>query len=316
MPLDFNGDVVTTDELGAFAVILKEKNEYKITSGLPANLGGVAAISFTDILESGASLAERSPVIIPMQRNVRLDGPVCRVLRNDAVELAFFPYENTTSSIPGLPEGVQIEVPLIYSKLNQIFSPIDNPNPAPAPETRFAIGKNGFTRPFSAFATGTGTYAGTWDFLGEQAIIDGALEICADRGDSEPCTLNNEIVLDEIWSYTKETFIAQIQLSNSLAGKRWFPNPSRRHVILKRGVYVLAALRAAIAPLYDTYTCEVVAAGCRTFKINKDKIRVIFSGLYTKMPKGLESLGNDKVKRKKHIERLLKKLPTEVTSCD
>ena len=315
MPLDFNGDVVTTDELGAFAVILKENNEYKISSGLPANLGGVAAISFTDILESGASLAERSPVIIPGKRNVRPDGPVCLVLQNNQ-QMVFFGYNNTTSSIPGLPEGGIIEVPLIYNKLNQIFSPIDNPNPAPAPETRFAIGKNGFTRPFSAFATGTGTYAGTWDFLGEQAIIDGALEICADRGDSEPCTLNNEIVLDEIWSYTKETFLAQIELSNSLAGKRWFPNPSRRHVILKRGVYVLAALRAAIAPLYDTYTCEVVAAGCRTFKINKDKIRVIFSGLYTKMPKGLESLGNDKVKRKKHIERLLKKLPTEVTSCD
>ncbi len=316
MPLDFNGDVVTTDELGAFAVILKENNEYKISSGLPANLGGVAAISFTDILESGASLAERSPVIIPMQRNVRLDGPVCRVLRNDAIELAFFPYENTTSSIPGLPDGVQIELPLIYNKLNQIFSPIDNPNPAPAPETLFAIGKQGFARELSAFATSTGTYAGTWNFLGEQAIIDGPLEICADRGDAEPCTLNNEIVLDEIWSYTKETFIAQIELSNSLAGKRWFPNPSNRHVILKRGVKILRALRAAIVRYYNTYSCEVVAAGCSTFKVDKKRISLIFSGLYTKVPKGLESLGNDKVKRKKHIERLLKKLPTEVTSCD
>ena len=317
MPLDINGDVVTTDELGAFAVILKEKNEYKITSGLPANLGGVAAISFTDILESGASLAERSPVIIPMQRNVRLDGPVCRVLRNDAVELAFFPYENTTSSIPGLPEGVQIEVPLIYSKLNQIFSPIDNPNPAPAPETRFAIGKNGFTLPFSAFATDTGTYAGSWNFLGEQAIIDGPLEICADRGDSELCTPTDEIALNEITIYTNKVIVSQITKTNRIAASK----PSKQNranslFITKRGSEVLAAITQQISTYSNTYTCQVVVASCRTIKVDKNKINALFNRLYTRTPRGLESLTSDKAARKKRLVALLKKIPQNVASCD
>ena len=317
MPLDFNGDVVTTDELGAFAVILKEKNEYKITSGLPANLGGVAAISFTDILESGASLAERSPVIIPMQRNVRLDGPVCRVLRNDAVELAFFPYENTTSSIPGLPEGVQIEVPLIYSKLNQIFSPIDNPNPAPAPETRFAIGKNGFTLPFSAFATSTGTYTGTWNFLGEQAIIDGPLEICADRGGSGLCTPTDKSALNEITIYTNKVIVSQITKTNRIAAsKPSKQNRANSRFITNRGSEVLAAITQQISTYYNTYTCEVVAASCRTIKVNKKKINALFNRLYTRTPRGLESLTSDKAARKKRLKALLKKIPQNVASCD
>ncbi|MCX6115045.1 MAG: hypothetical protein NTV65_07515 [Proteobacteria bacterium] len=317
MPLDFNGAVVTTDELGAFAVILKDNNEYKISSGLPANLGGVAAISFADILESGASLAERSPVIIPMQRNVRLDGPVCRVLRNDAIELAFFPYENTTSSIPGLPDGVQIEVPLIYNKLNQIFSPIDNPNPAPVPETLFAIGMQGFARELSAFATSTGTYAVTWNFLGEQAIIDGALKICADRGISEPCTPTDEQALKEIWIYTSKIIINQIINSHKLAtNKTWRPDPANRLVIINRGSAVLAALRQQISTYYNTYTCQVLTAECRTIKVDKKKINALFNRLYKKTPKGLESLHNDKVERKKGLLDLLNKLPKNVASCD
>lgn len=317
MPLDFNGDRVTTDELGAFAVILKDNNEYKISSGLPANLGGVAAISFTDILESGASLAERSPVIIPMQRNVRLDGPVCRVLQNDAIELAFFPYENTTSSIPGLPDGVQIEVPLIYSKLNQIFSPTDNPNPAPAPETLFVIGNQGFARELSAFATSTGAYAGTWNFLGEQAIIDGQLEICADRGDSELCTPTDEKALNEIWIYTNTVIVSQITKTNRIAASK----PSKQNranslFITKRGSEVLAAITQQISTYSNTYTCQVVVASCRTIKVDKNKINALFNRLYTRTPRGLESLTSDKAARKKRLGALLKKIPQNVASCD
>ena len=317
MPLDFNGDVVTTDEHGAFAVILKENNEYKISSGLPANLGVVAAISFTDILESGASLAERSPVIIPMQRNVRLDGPVCRVLRNDAIELAFFPYENTTSSIPGLPDGVQIEVPLIYSKLNQIFSPIDNPNPDPVPETLFAIGKQGFARELSAFATSTGTYAGTWNFLGEQAIIDGALEICADRGDSGLCTPTDKSALNEITIYTNKVIVSQITKAKKLtASKPSIQNRANSRFITKRGLAVLAAITQQISTYYNTYTCQVVAATCGTKKVNKKKIEDFFNRLYTRTPKGLESLNSDKAACKRRLKALLKNIPKNVTSCD
>ena len=317
MPLDINGDVVTTDELGAFAVILKEKNEYKITSGLPANLGGVAAISFTDILESGASLAERSPVIIPMQRNVRLDGPVCRVLRNDAIELAFFPYENTTSSIPGLPNGVQIELPLIYNKLNQIFLPIDNPNPALAPETLFAIGKQGFTRELSAFATSTGTYAGRWNLLGEQAIIDGPLEICADRGGSKLCAPTDEKALNKISIYTNKVIVSQITKTKRIAAsKPSKQNRANSRFITKRGLAVLAAITQQISTYYNTYTCEVVAASCRTIKVNKKKINALFNRLYTRTPRGLESLTSDKAARKKRLKALLKKIPQNVASCD
>ncbi len=316
MPLDFNGDVVTTDELGAFAVILKENDEYKISSGLPANVGGVAAISFDDILESGASLAERSPVIIPSKRNVR-PGPVCRVLRNDAIELAFFPYENTTSSIPGLPDGVQIELPLIYSKLNQIFSPTDNPNPAPVPETLFAIGKNGFARELSAFATSTGTYAGTWNILGEQAIIDGQLDICADSGDSELCTPTDEMALNEITIYTNKVIVSQINKTNRIAAsKPSKQNRANSRFITKRGSEVLAAITQQISTYYNTYTCQVVAATCGTKKVNKNKIKTFFNRLYTRTPRGLESLNSDKAARKKRLVALLKKIPQNVASCD
>ena len=317
MPLDFNGAVVTTDELGAFAVILKENNEYEITSGLPTNLGGVAAISFTDVLESGASLAARSPITIEMQRNVRLDGPVCRVLRNDATELAFFPYENTTSSIPGLPDGVQIEVPLIYSKLNQIFSPIDNPNPAPVPETLFAIGNQGFARELSAFATSTGTYAGTWNFLGEQAIIDGPLEICADRGDSGLCTPTDKSALNEITIYTNKVIVSQITKTNRIAAsKPSKQNRANSRFITKRGLAVLAAITQQISTYYNTYTCQVVVASCRTIKVDKNKINALFNRLYTRTPRGLKSLTSDKAARKKRLVALLKKIPQNVASCD
>ena len=253
-----------------------------------------------------------------MKRNITLNietngdiGDVCLVLQNNQ-EMVFFGYNNTTSSIPGLPDGAPIEVPL--SALNQIYSPVGNPIPV-APVTLFAPGMLGYALPLAAFRTTEDTYSGIWKFLGLEAIINGLPKICPDRGDAEPCRINNVTVLNKIWRYASRTVADQIELANSLAGKRWTPNPSNRLVITKRGAIVLAALRAAIAPLYDTYTCEVVAAGCRTIKIDKDKIRVIFSGLYTKVPKGLESLGNDKAKRKKYIDALLKKLPTEVTSC-
>ena len=307
-----------TNEKGEFSGTLKGHNNYEIKSGLPTDPGGIAAISFSNIFESGASLSARSPFTIDMNRNITLNietngdiGDVCLVLQNNQ-EMVFFRYNNTTSSIPGLPDGVPIDVPL--SALNQIYSPVGNPIPAPAPDTLFAIGNQGFTRKLLAFATSTGTYAGIWKFLGLQAIINGRPKICPDQGDAQPCTINHVTVLNKIWRYANRTVIAQIELANSLAGKGWTPNPSNRLVITNRGANVLEALRAATGPYY-TYTCEVVAAGCRTIKVDKNKIRAIFSGLYTKVPKGLEPLGNDKVKRKKYIDALLKKLPTEVTSC-
>ena len=315
MPLDFNETIVTTNENGAFVVTLQENGNYEIKSGLPTDPGGVAAISFiNNIFESGTSLHARSPITIEMQRNVHIDGPVCLVFQ-DGKQKAFFPYENTTSSIPGMLDGVPIEVPLDYSALNQIFSPIGNPIPAPAPETLFAIGKQGFARDLAAFETTTGTHAGTWNFLGERVGFVGLPEICKDRGDGESCTPTDEKVFDEIWRLTSRVVIAQINLANSLANKTWKPNPPNRLLITNRGAKVLAALRAVFAPYYNTYSCEVVAAECRTIKIDKAKFRVIFSALYTKVPKGLESLGYDKEKRKKRLEELLSKLPKMVTAC-
>jgi len=330
-----------TNERGEFSGTLKERNNYKIESGLPTDPGGIAAISFPEISESGASLSARSPITIDMERNIDIDGDVCRVLQGN-VEMVFFPYENTTRSIPGMPDGVPIEIPLDYGALNQIFSPVGNPNPAPAPDDLFYIGKQGFARQLEAFRTTEDTYLGSWKLLGRSVDINGLPEICTDRGDDDEggggggeggggggggeggggpgegggaCKITDEKVMDQIWRYANRTVVAQIELANSLAGKRWTPNPRNRLFITKRGAMVLAALRKAIVPYYNTYTCQVVAAACRTIKIDKDKIRVIFSGLYTKVPKGLEPLGNDKVKRKKYIEALLKKLPAEVTSC-
>ena len=319
MPVDINGAIVTADENGEFVVTLQENGNYEIQSGLPTDPGGVAAISFiNNIFESGASLHAQSPLEIAMQRNVHIDGPVCRILQ-DGIQKAFFPYENTTSSIPGMPDGVPIEVPLDYSALNQMFSPVGNPNPAPAPETLFAIGKLGFARDLAAFktdtGTDTGTYAGTWNFLGEQVGFEGLPPICEDRGDGESCSPTDEKVFDEIWRFTSRVVIAQINLANSLAGKTWKPNPANRLFTPTRGAMVLAAIRKAVVPYYNTYSCEVVAAECSTIKIDKAKIRVIFSGLYTKVPKGLESLGYDKERRKKRLEELLRKLPKSVTVC-
>ena len=317
MPVDINGAIVTADKNGEIVVTLQENGNYEIQSGLPIDPGGVAAISFiNNIFESGANLQAQSPLEIAMQRNVHIDGPVCRILQ-DGIEKAFFPYENTTSSIPGMPDGVPIEVPLDYSALNQIFSPIGNPNPAPAPETLFAIGKLGFARDLAAFETATGTYAGTWNFLGEQVGFEGLPEVCENRGDGESCSPTDEKVFAKIWEFTSRVVIAQIKLANSLAGKTWKPNPTNRLLIPTRGARVLAAIRKAVVPYYDTYSCEVVAAECSTIKTDKAKakIRVIFSGLYTKVPKGLESLRYDKKRRTKRLDELLRKLPKSVTVC-
>lgn len=332
-----------TNENGEFSGTLKEFNNYKIESGLPTDPGGIAAISFPEISESGASLSARSPITIDMERNVEPYGDVCRVLQ-DNEEMVFFGYNNKTRSIPGLPDGVPIEVPLDYGALNQILSPVGNPIPV-APVTLFAPGMLGYALPLAAFRTTEDTYLGSWKCLGGRAVINGLPEICTDRGDDDEgggggggeggggggggegggapgegggaCKITDEKVMDQIWRYANRTVVAQIELANnSFVGKRWTPNPSNRLFITKRGAIVLAALRKAVVPYYNTYTCQVVAAGCRTIKIDKAKIRVIFSGLYTKVPKGLESLGKDKVKRKKYLEALLKKLPAEVTSCN
>ncbi len=323
-----------TNERGEFSGTLKERNNYKIESGLPTDPGGIAAISFPEISESGASLSARSPITIDMEINLEPYGDVCRVLQ-DNEEMVFFGYNNKTRSIPGLPDGVPIEVPLDYGALNQILSPVGNPIPV-APVTLFAPGMLGYALPLAAFRTTEDTYLGIWKCLGRRADINGLPEVCTNRGDDDEgggggggeggggegegegngaCKITDEKVMDQIWHYASRTVFYQIKLANSLAGKRWTPNPLIRLVITKRGAKVLAALRAAILPYYNTYTCQVVAAACRTIKIDKDKIRVIFSGLYTKVPKGLEPLGNDKVKRKKYIDALLKKLPAEVTSC-
>ena len=183
------------------------------------------------------------------------------------------------------------------------------------PETLFAAGRQGFTRSLSAFETTNGTYAGVWEFLGQQATIDGLPEVCADRGDEGACKPTDEVALNKIWRFVTRVVADQFVKANSLAGKTWKPIPEKRLFIVNRGSKTLATLRQALNKYYNSYTCEVVMASCRTIKVNKNKIRDIFSRLYGKVPRGLESLNNDQARRKLRLEKLLKDIPNEVSSC-
>jgi hypothetical protein len=303
MPLDINGAIVTTDDNGEFRVTLQEDGYYIISSGLP-NEYGAQAITFTPVPDSGLNLGIRSPLVIEMQRNITLDGPICRALQN-GVEVAYFPYRNTA--------GVPVQLPLEYSRLNQIFSPRGEATP---PEL-FVGGKNGFFRPLSAFVT-EGTYAGAWHVAGQQLVMNGKPPVCTGGGDPDPgtCTKINMAKFNAVWSYTATVVRTQVNKANSLAGVSWFPKPRQRLAIFGRGATVLSGIRNEINKYADTYSCEApLPDTCTALQVNKRKLTSLFDKLYSGTPEGLEALDRLRTEQKSGFSKRLKALPNQVAQC-
>ena len=304
MPIDINGAVTLTDNDGELAIVLQENGNYSIVSGMPGDTGN-KAIDFAEIVDSGRSLADRSvdaPIDIEMTRNIAIERPVCRSTVS-GVEFVQFFFNNRVST--------PLQVPLSYSRLNQILSPAGDQTPIEL----FPSGSHFFYLPLSGFQS-AGTYVGQWNFVGQSEYFNSLPPPCTDGGDPD-CTPINEQLLDNIWEFFNREVKRQVSQANSLAGKTWRPKPSERLFVFNRGARSLAPLRKELGKYEGTLECsEATSAACRTLKFDKAAIRTLFMKLFVGNPRGLEPLAANQKAKQAALEQLLKPLPKNVTKCD
>ena len=306
MPIDINGSINITDNNGELAVTLQENGNYSIVSGLPGDTGN-KAIEFPEIVDSGRNLADRSvvePIDIEMVRNILIERPICRATVSGEEVLYFF-YQNNVST--------PLQVPLSYSKLNQILSPRGDQ----APIELFPSGSHFFYLPLSGF-NASGSYVGQWNFVGQSESFSSLPPPCTDGGDPGECTPVDQQLFDNIWEYFSREVRSQVAQANSLAKRRiWRPRPFQRLFVFNRATPVLKALRRELGKYQDTVECSgATASTCTTKRVDKAAIRSLFLELFEGNLRGLEPLAANEKAKQAALERLLKSLPTDVTKCD
>jgi hypothetical protein len=299
MPIDISGTIYRTDREGAFSVTLLESSYYVIRSGLPSS-NGVQAASFPELSGQGINLGFDSPLALEIERRVSLAGPAC-LQKVGGVEYVFFPYSNSSS--------VSLSVPLENGDLNALYSFAQE-----APPSDFSPGRQGFRRPLSSFAT-IDSYSGRWKFLGQELIIDGKPQLCAESGDPV-CSIVDSEVFADIQKLTSDVVRKQIILASRLAFRPWQPSPEKRLFILLRGSRVLAKMKSTLAAYKDAYSCPSEENNsCRAIPSNKARIRRLFGELYEGTPVGLEALLRSERRQKSALEEQLRAIPDKVYRC-
>lgn len=305
MPIDINGSVNITDNNGELAVTLQENGTYSIISGLPDDTGN-KAIDFAEIVDSGRNLADRStddPIDIEMYRNIVIERPICRNTVA-GVEMVYFFFNNTVST--------PLQVPLSYSKLNQMLSPRGDQRPIEL----FSSGSHFFYLPLSGF-NASGSYVGQWNFVGQSTSFSALPPPCTDGGDPGECNPLDPQLLGNIWEFFNREVKRQISQANSLAGRTWRPLPAERLFVFNRNSKVLAALRKELNGYSGSLVCSgVTASSCKTERFDKSAIRALFMKLFVGNPRGLEVLATKQKAKQNALEQLLKRLPKDVTMCD
>jgi hypothetical protein len=288
-----------TDADGQFTAQLVDPYLYTIATGLEA-------IAFDPLLMTGAEFASRSPVTIEAARLVSSTEDPCRILIDGRPHVYL-----STNNIA----GKDLNVPLTYPLLNQIYSVTGEA----VPPENFAPGISGISVPESYFTSGT-TLTGVWKFLGQEIQITPDLQVCSDRGVPGQCEVIEPALLRTPFEQTRKTVITMTELMMEAARQgRWRNSNGRTRLqFLTRGARALAAMERAFPESKgQIFSCEVVPMSCSIKRVPKKELLAYFSQIFTgPFPRGLETVAHRSKREITAFQRLLKKLPNTIVTCE
>ncbi|MEY4667341.1 MAG: hypothetical protein RL518_40 [Pseudomonadota bacterium] len=288
-----------TDAEGQFVAPLVTSTLYTISTGL-------AAISFSPILETGSALAARSPVTIEAQRLIASAEDPCRILI-DGAPYVYFSSNNTTDQT--------LTVPLSYTALNQIYSVTGQAVP---PES-FAPGTTGFSLSESYFTSGT-TLMGVWKFLGQDVTVKPDLRICADRSVPGQCEVIDPVLLRRPLEHTRTTILKLVRLSLAAARAGLWKGSNGRFAVpfMTRGARSLAYIDQVLPDTRGaSFACGVVPMSCSARQVPKKELERSFAKIFVgRVPRGLEHISRRSKKEKADFQRMLKTLPDTYVKCE
>jgi len=294
-----NSETKITDANGEFSTSLVTTSLYTVSSGLDA-------VSFESLLETGNSLAARSPVTIQAQRLVSSAQAPCRLVVGGA-PYTYFSFVNRSDR--------SLTVPLLYSPLNTVYSVTGQAVP---PEI-FAPATNGFTIAESHFRNGNGL-AGRWRFLGQEIEVPSAPEICADRGVPGSCAVIDPGTLRIPFDHTRRVILKLANQSIAAARTgRWKGTGGKFTIpFLSRGATALTSMEMTFAQSSgQNFVCEITPRSCVTKQVPKKALLKAFKKIFEgKLPRGLDHIAQTSKREVATFERQLSKLPNRYTSCE
>ncbi len=287
-----------TDEQGEVTAPMGNATLYTISTGL-------AAISFDPILETGGSLAARSPVTIEAQRLINVADQPCRIMVG-GVPNVYFSSTNVTDQL--------LTVPLSYDYLNRMYSVTGEAAPAQA----FAPGTSGFSVPEAYFTSGR-NITGVWRFLGQSVTVTPNLQVCSDRGEPGDCDPLDSALLQTPMDYTRATILRLTNqaLAAARSGK-WREKSGKFSVpFLSRGAQALAYMDRLLKNAKgDLYTCQAVPKSCSVVRVPKSELAKAFAGVFVgRVPRGLEHISARAKQENRAFARVLRNLPDRVVRC-
>ena len=298
-PVLVNTETKMTDSEGQFTASLENSTLYTISTGL-------AAIAFDPVLETGGSLAVRSPVTIEARRLIVPAEDPCRLLI-DGREHFYVSSNNLTSEA--------LEVPLTYNLLNQILSVTGEAVP---PEV-FAPGTSGFSLPMRYFMSGT-TTMGQWNFLGQEIRFSADLRFCADRGVPGQCEIIEPTVIRGPFDYVRKVIIRLTNQSLKAARTgKWRSRDGKYRVpFMSRGARALAAMEGIFKQTSEpSFACEVTPMSCTVRRVPKPALVKAFARIFQgKVPRGLEHISRRAKRESSLFQRELRKVPDTYVTCD
>jgi hypothetical protein len=288
-----------TDQNGEFTAPLENSTLYTISTGL-------AAISFSPILETGGALAARSPVTIAARRLVTPDEEPCRILIDGTPHVYFSSVNETDQTMT---------VPLFYTGINQIYSVTGEA----VPTENFAPGTSGFSIPESYFKSGR-TLTGVWRFLGRDVVVGPELEICTDQGVPGTCEALDPTKLRQPFEYTRKVIMRLTKQAVAAARNgKWKGTKGKFSMpFLSRGAAALATMEKAFRhSKSQNFVCEVTPMSCKLRRVPKQALANAFAKIFEgKVPRGLEDIARRGPLENAAFRRELRKLPNTYVTCE
>jgi len=298
-PIQVNTETKFTDSQGQFSAPLGSSTLYTISTGLPA-------ISFDPILETGGSLAARSPVTIEARRLITPAREPCKILISGIPHVYFASVNETDETL---------SVALSYVTLNQMLSVTGEATPA----EHFAPGTSGFSVPERYFTSGA-SLAGVWRFLGEEIAVTRDISVCADTGVPGQCAVIEPTRLRGPFDYVRKVIMRLTKQSLAAARTgRWKSiNGKYRIPFLVRGAKALAAMEGLFTESNgQNFVCEVTPKSCRLRRVPKAALTKAFAKIFGgKVPRGLEHISRRSKKEVAAFQRELRKVPDSYVTCD
>ena len=271
-PITIDSHIERTDNDGRVAANLSVSEQHSISSGLEA-------IYFSQLYESGSSLAARSPVILSGERLVSSDKPPCRVVVA-GVQNLYFGTLNLTDH--------NLSIPLEYESLNSIESVSGDAVPADL----FAPGTSGFAVPETHLSTPDGLY-GVWNFLGQRVPVPMHPEICSDAVVPGECRNISDSELFRPIQFTRRAIIRMVRQTNRAAyesGRLIDVTTQFNRSFRRRSAGIVTRLkRKLVRGTGSRFTCDVGPMACTQVHVSRSSLIRMFSRIYeVRFPKGLE----------------------------